>query len=162
MPKSKKIKSSFSPQPYPLYVWGMWVNQTVNEETKKLEAIYNIDRLTIVGWQDYGLSRIEPMVVHMEHGIIALKTLTSELGYLSILSLDADIRDELEEQLEYTQFTDEFLVVDIAISVPEKELFDTAEKIHRIESQHQYETKWKADVEKMAEITSFLGLQVNV
>lgn len=146
MPKSKKIKSSFSPQPYPLYVWGIWVNKTVDSKTNKLEAIYNIDRLTIAGWQDYGLSRIEPMVIHMEHGVVALKTLTNQLEYPCILSLDSDIRDELEEQLYYTQYMDEFLVVDIAISVPEKELFDTAEKIHRMQSQHQHEVTLRAEV----------------
>jgi hypothetical protein len=130
MSKSSISKSSFFPQPYPLYVWGMWVETAHDEEGDITGESYSIDRLTVVGWQDYKKGRVEPMVILLEWGVIPLKAIASDWNYESVYALDTEIREQIES-LQVCETGLDFLVADFAIASPDKELFDALKESHQ-------------------------------
>jgi hypothetical protein len=137
-------KSSFSPQPYPLYVWGMWIEPAYDGEGNITGENYCIDRLTVMGWQDHKKGRVEPMVMILEYGVIPLKAIASDWNYHNVHELDSDIRMEIED-LNAFQYGPEFLVVDFAIATPEKELFDA------LKDSHQSAMRTRRAIQKMRE-----------
>ena len=116
MSKSKKKHPVFTSQPYPLYAWGMWVEPVFDDDFQNIvEYEFNIDRLTIVGWQQHG-DLIEPMISTIGYGVISLYDCA---GYPDFMS-----PTPAKEFRNYTH--EDFILVEIAMSEPDSDVYAVA------------------------------------
>lgn len=116
MSKSKKKHPVFSSQPYPLYAWGMWVKPVFDDDFANIvEYEFNIDRLTIVGWNQRG-DFIEPMVSIIGYGVISLYDCA---GYP-----DFNTPRPPQEFKNYTH--EDFVLAEIAMAEPDSDVYAVA------------------------------------
>ena len=134
----KKTVKTFTSQAYPLYVWGMWVQvvRDRNPETdfKLLGYRYHTDRLTIVGWMQMSDTRVEPMVFTTEWGVVPIYELAG--AWPAAYGELPDYYDLITygEDLTFVVPQEEFVLVDIAMSQPDREMFETSKRTHLLNS----------------------------
>lgn len=131
---NKTAEKRFSPQAYPLYVWGLWAEtvRSTNPATgfKLLGYKYHTDRLTIVGWMQMSDTRVEPMVFTSEWGVVPIYELTgswpAEYGQLPDYYELIQDRDGAPMVVPH----EDFVLVDIAMSQPDREMFEATKQQH--------------------------------
>jgi hypothetical protein len=134
----KKTVKTFTSQAYPLYVWGMWaqVVRDTNPATdfKILGYKYHKDRLTVVGWMQLSDTRVEPMVFTTEWGVVPVYELTGAwpAAFGELPDYYDFIRDS--EDIHLVVPHEEFVLVDIAMSEPDQEMFDVNKRVHLLNS----------------------------
>ena len=130
MNKSKKFKTEFTAQPYPLYAWGMWAEPVHDDETDLIGFTYFKDRLTIAGWMQMSDRRVEPMVVSHQYGVIHLYELMGPW--------QCHFNEETPSEYTYLRDSEntrivcepDFVLVEVTMAEPHSSVFDATKEVH--------------------------------